>query len=215
MSLIGEAFPDLLRALGMTAMLSVVSFILGSILAMLIALMRLSRFRLLRIVTWSFVAFFRGTPLLILVLVIYFGLPQAGVDFAPIQAAIVAFTLYVSAYLSEQFRAAINGVDRGQWEAAQSIGMSHRRLLRRIIFPQAIRLATPSVTGQFIHLVKDTSLASVITVKELTGTAESVGTASFEYLEAYIIAAVAYLILTTSLTIAQGLLEKRMEVAYA
>lgn len=215
MTLLGEAFPELLRAIGMTAMLSVVSFVLGSVLGVFIALMRLSRFRIMQIVTWSFVAFFRGIPLLILVLVIYYGLPQVGVKFEPIPAAILGFTLYVSAYLSEHFRAAIIGVDKGQWEAAQSIGMPHRRLLRRIIFPQAIRLATPSVTGQFIHLVKDTSLASIITVKELTGTAETAGAASFQYMQAFLIAGFAYLLLTTTLTIGQGLLEKRMKVAYA
>lgn len=214
MSLLGESLPLLLRALAMTAMLSVVSFALGSVLGAFIALVRLSRFRVLRIIAWIYVAIFRGTPLLIMVLLIYFGLPQLGVDIPPIQSAIVAFTVYVAAYLSEHFRGAIIGVDKGQWEAAQSIGMSHRRLLRRVIFPQAVRLATPSVTGQFIHLVKDTSLASVITVVELTRAAETVGTATFQYMEAFVIAALAYLLLTTTLTVGQGVLEKRMEAAY-
>ena len=214
MSLLGESFPLLVKAIGMTAMLAVVSFALGSALGALIALMRLSRYRVLRVAMWSFVAVFRGTPLLILVLLIYFGLPQVGLEFPPIQAAILAFSLYAAAYLSEHFRAAIIGVDKGQWEAAQSIGMSHPRLLRRIIFPQAVRLATPSVTGQFIHLVKDTSLASVITVAELTGAAERVGSSTFQYMEAFMIAAVAYLLLNTALTLGQGQLEKRMEAAY-
>lgn len=215
MSFLEEFLPLLPEAIGMTAMLSVVSFVLGSALGALIALMRLSRYRMLRIATWGFVAFFRGTPLLILILLIYFGLPQYGVEFPPIQAAIVAFSLYAAAYLSEHFRAAITGVDQGQWEAAQSIGMSHPRLLRRIIFPQAVRLATPSVTGQFIHLVKDTSLALVIAVPELTAMAQRVGSATFRTMDAYMVAAVAYLLLNLVLTVGQGQLEKRMEAAYA
>lgn len=215
MDLLGESLPLLLQALSMTAMLSVVSFAIGSVLGAFIALVRLSRFRALRIIAWTYVAVFRGTPLLIMVLLIYFGLPQIGLDVPPIQSAIAAFSVYVAAYLSEHFRAAIIGVDKGQWEAAQSIGLPHARLLRRVIFPQAVRLATPSVTGQFIHLVKDTSLASVITVVELTRAAETVGTATFQYMEAFMIAALAYLLLTTSLTVGQGVLEKRMEAAYA
>ena len=215
MSLLEEFLPLLPKALGLTVMLSVVSFVLGSALGAMIALMRLSRFRVLRVAMWGYVAFFRGVPLLILVLVIYFGLPDVGLNFPPIQAAIIAFSLYAAAYLSEHFRAAIGGVDQGQWEAAQSIGMSHPRLLWRIIRPQAVRLATPSVTGQFIHLVKDTSLATMAAVPELTGTAERVGSATFQYTEAYLAAAVAYLLLNLVLTIGQGQLEKRMEVAYA
>jgi len=215
MDLLGESFPMLLKGLWMTLMLGVVSFVIGCVLGAAIAMARLSSPLPVRIVMWCYVALFRGTPLLIQVFLIYFGLPQLGVDIPPIQSAILAFSLYASAYLSEHFRAAIVGVDKGQWEAANSLGMSYPRMLRRVIFPQAVRLATPSVSGQFIHLIKDTSLASVITVVELTRVAESVGTASFEYMQAFLIAAAAYLLINTTLTLGQGLLERRMEKAYA
>lgn len=215
MDLLGANFALLLKAMGMTLMLGVVSFVIGCALGAVIALARLAPMRFVRIAAWCYVSLFRGTPLLIQVFLIYFGLPQLGVQIPPIQSAILAFSLYAAAYLSEHFRAAITGVDKGQWEAASSLGMSYPRLLRRVIVPQAVRLATPSVGGQFIHLIKDTSLASVITVVELTQAAQRVGTASFEYMQAFLVAALAYLIINTTLTIGQGLLERRMERAYA
>lgn len=215
MDLLGANLPLLLKAMGMTLMLGVVSFVIGCALGAVIALARLAPMRSVRIVAWCYVSLFRGTPLLIQVFLIYFGLPQLGVQIPPIQSAILAFSLYAAAYLSEHFRAAITGVDKGQWEAASSLGMSYPRLLRRVIVPQAVRLATPSGGGQFIHLIKDTSLASVITVVELTQAAQRVGTASFEYMQAFLVAALAYLIINTTLTIGQGLLERRMERAYA
>ena len=215
MDLLGESFPQLLEGIAMTLMLGVTSFAIGCALGVVIAMLRLSSLRGLRVVAWCYVSVFRGTPLLIQVFLIYFGLPQLGVQIPPIQSAILAFSLYAAAYLSEHFRAAIAGVDKGQWEAANSLGMPYRRMLRRVIFPQAVRLATPSVGGQFIHLMKDTSLASVITVVELTRVAESVGTASFQYMESFLIAALAYLIINTTLTLGQGTLERRMERAYS
>ena len=215
MDLLGESFPLLLEGMAMTLMLGVISFLIGCVLGAIVAMARLTGPLPMRVVMWCYVALFRGTPLLIQVFLIYFGLPQLGVQIPPIQSAILAFSLYAAAYLSEHFRAAITGVDAGQWEAANSLGMSYGRMLRRVIFPQAVRLATPSVGGQFIHLMKDTSLASVITVVELTRVAESVGTASFEYMQAFLIAAVAYLIINTTLTLGQGVLERRMERAYA
>ncbi len=215
MELLGESFPLLLEGLRMTLMLGLASFAIGCVLGSVIALARLSGPLPVRVAMWCYVALFRGTPLLIQVFLVYFGLPQLGVEIPPIQSAILAFSLYAAAYLSEHFRAAITGVDKGQWEAAQSLGMGYPRMLRRVIFPQAVRLATPSVSGQFIHLMKDTSLASVITVVELTRVAESVGTASFDYMQAFLIAAAAYLLINTTLTLGQGLLERRMERAYA
>lgn len=215
MDLLGESFPLLLEGIAMTLMLGITSFAIGCVLGAVIAMLRLSPLRIVRIVAWCYVSVFRGTPLLIQVFLVYFGLPQLGIQIPPIQSAILAFSLYAGAYLSEHFRAAITGVHKGQWEAADSLGMPYGRMLRRVIFPQAVRLATPSVGGQFIHLMKDTSLASVITVVETTRVAESVGTSSFQYMEAFLIAALAYLTINTTLTLGQGMLERRMERAYA
>ncbi|OLZ51573.1 amino acid ABC transporter permease [Amycolatopsis keratiniphila] len=214
MDLLTGAFPMLLQGLGVTVLLGVASFVFGSILGALIALARISGFRALRAVAISYVSVFRGTPLLIQIMLLYFGLPQLGIQLAPIPSAILALTLFSAAYLSENFRGGILGVDKGQWEASSSIGMPYWRTFRRIVFPQAIRIATPAVGSRFIALMKDTSLASAVTVVELTRVAESVGNASFRYMEAFLVAALMYWMINTVLSIGQGMLERRLGRAY-
>ncbi len=214
MDLLSNSFPMLAKGLGITVLLGVVSFVLGLVLGALLALARISSIRLLRALAIGYVSVFRGTPLLIQIMVIYFGLPQLGVQLEPIPSAILALTLFSAAYLSENFRGGILGVDKGQWEAASSIGMPYWRTFRRIVFPQAIRIATPAVGSRFIALMKDTSLASVVTVVELTRVAESVGNASFRYMEAFLLAGLMYWLINTLLSLGQSVLEKRMGRAY-
>lgn len=215
MDMLVDSFPMLLRGLGITLLLGVVSFVLGSALGALVALARISAFRVLRGSAIMYVSIFRGTPLLIQIMIIYFGLPQLGVQLEPIPSAILALSLFTGAYLSENFRGGILGVDKGQWEAASSIGMPYWRTFRRIIFPQAIRIATPAVGGRFIALMKDTSLASVVTVVELTRVAESIGNANFRYMEAFLMIGAMYWLINTLLSVGQGMLERRLGKAYA
>ena len=214
MNLFAGLFPLLLQGIWVTLLLGVVSFVLGSVLGGLIALARISRWRALRAVAIAYVSVFRGTPLLIQILVIYFGLPQIGIQFEPIPSAILALTLFSAAYLSENFRGGIVGVDKGQWEAGFSMGMPYWRVFRRLIVPQALRIATPAVGGRFIALMKDTSLASVVTVVELTRVAESVGTATFRYMEAFLAAGLMYWMINTVLLLGQNALERRLGRAY-
>jgi cystine transport system permease protein len=214
MDLLAQSFPLLLRGLGITLLLGFLSFVLGCVLGGLIVLARISRLRPLRGVAIAYVSVFRGTPLLIQIMLVYYGLPQLGVDIPSILAAVVSLTLYAAAYLSENFRAGILAVDRGQWEAAQSMGMRYPRMLRRIVLPQAARVATPPVGSRFIALMKDTSLASAVTVVELTRVAESVGTATFRYMEAFLLAGFVYWLINALLSAAQGAMERRLERAY-
>lgn len=214
MDMLVNSFPMVLRGLSVTLLLGVVSFVLGSVLGALVALARISDFQILRGAAIAFVSVFRGTPLLIQIMIIYFGLPQLGVQLTPIPSAILALSLFGAAYLSENFRGGILGVDNGQWEAASSIGMPYWRTFRRIVFPQAIRVATPAVGGRFIALMKDTSLASVVTVVELTRVAESIGNANFRYMEAFLMIGAIYWIINSLLSVGQGILEKRMGKAY-
>lgn len=214
MDLITRSFPLLLQGVGITILLGVLSFVLGSALGGLVALARLSRFRVLRALAIAYVSVFRGTPLLIQIMIIYFGLPQLGVQFEPIPSAILALTLFAAAYLSENFRGGILGVDKGQWEAGFSMGMPHWRVFRRVVAPQALRIATPAIGGRFIALMKDTSLASVVTVVELTRVAESIGTATFRYMEAFFLVGAIYWVINTLLLLGQGLLERRLGRAY-
>ncbi|MDH6522212.1 amino acid ABC transporter permease [Streptomyces sp. SAI-090] len=215
MDLIVQDFPQLLNAMRVTLMLGVVSFVLGSALGMLMAMARISRFRVLKGLAIAYVSVFRGTPLLIQIMLVYYGLPQIGVMIEPIPSAILALTVYAAAYLSENFRAGIIAVDRGQWEAAQSMGMPYGRLLWRIVAPQAVRVALPPIGSRFIALMKDTSLASVVTVVELTRAAESIGSSTFRYMEAFLVAGVAYWLINTLLSVGQGALERRLGRAYA
>ncbi|EIE99849.1 amino acid ABC transporter permease [Saccharomonospora glauca] len=215
MDMLVDSFPMLIKGLGVTLLLGVVSFALGSVLGALVALARISDFRVFRGIAIMFVSVFRGTPLLIQIMIIYLGLPQLGVQLEPIPSAILALSLFAGAYLSENFRGGILGVDKGQWEAASSIGMPYWRTFRRIVFPQAIRIATPAVGGRFIALMKDTSLASVVTVVELTRVAESIGNANFRYMEAFLMIGALYWLINTLLSVGQGMLERRMGKAYA
>lgn len=169
--LITESIPDLIKPLGTTLLLGVASFALGFVIGGFITLARLSRHTVPKAAAIVYV--FRGTPLLVQIMLVYFGFPQLGVRIPPIPSAILTFTRYSAAYLSENFRSGILAIDKGQWEAADSLGMTHGRRLRSVIFPQAVRVATPAIGGRFIALMKDTSLASVITVVEPTRVAES------------------------------------------
>ncbi|WP_327582298.1 amino acid ABC transporter permease [Nonomuraea sp. NBC_00507] len=215
MDLLVGFLPDLLTGLGVTVVLGVVSFVLGSVLGALVMLARISGSRVLRALAAAYVSVFRGTPLLIQIMIVYFGLPQLGLEIPPIPSAIIAFTLFSAAYLSENFRAGVLGVDRGQWEAAASMAMPYWRTLRRIVLPQAIRIATPAVGGRFVALMKDTSLASAVTVVELTRVAEGIGTSTFRYMEALLLVGLLYWLVNTLLQLGQQALEKRMGRAYA
>jgi cystine transport system permease protein len=209
-----RAAPFLLEALGITIFLGVVSFSIGSTIGLAVALIRMSKLRLLRAVVVTYVSIFLGTPMLVQILLIYFGLPQVGIRIDPIPSGIVALSLNVGAYQSENFRAGLLGVDPGQREAALSIGMSYWQSLRRIIFPQALRIAAPPIGTRFIALMKDTSLVSVITVTELTRVAERVGSATFRYLEMYLIVAAIYWLLNLVLSLGQATVERRLGRPY-
>ena len=214
MDLIARAFPLLLDALVMTLFLGVTAFVVGCVIGLLVALARLFGSRPLRVLAVAYVSVVRGTPLLVQLLLIYFGLPQFGIILEPVPAAVIALSLHAGAYLSENFRAGILAVDKGQWEAAYSLGMPFAKAFRRVALPQAARIATPPVGSRFIALIKDTSLASVVTVVELTSVAESIGSSTFRYLEMFVMVAVVYWLVNSLLSVGQEILERRMARAY-
>ena len=193
-----------------TIPLTLASFALGLALALLVALMRLSRNAVLSGAARFYVSVIRGTPLLVQLFVIFFGLPSIGLTISPWPSAIIAFSLNVGGYAAEVIRAAIQSVPKGQWEAAHMIGMSHGLALRRIILPQAARVSVPPLSNTFISLVKDTSLASVILVTELFRQAQEIAAFSQEYMVVYAEAAVVYWVVCLFLSAGQSLLEKRL-----
>jgi cystine transport system permease protein len=203
--------PILVGAITGTIPLALASFGLGLLLALLTALMRLSRNPVFAAVARIYISVFRGTPLLVQVFVIFYGMPSVGITISPWPSAIIAFSLNVGGYAAEVIRAAILSVPKGQWEAGHTIGMSRRQSLVRIILPQAARVSVPPLSNTFISLVKDTSLASLILVTELFRQAQQVAAFSQEFMLLYLEAAVIYWVVCLALAGGQSVLEKRLD----
>ncbi|WP_229203789.1 amino acid ABC transporter permease [Campylobacter anatolicus] len=201
--------PIMIAGAKITIPLTLASFSLGLIIAIITALARLSPLKPLNFIFGIYVWIFRGTPLLVQLFIVFFGLPAVGITLDVWTAAIIAFSLNVGAYASEAVRAAILSVPQGQWEAAASLGMSKGMILRRIIAPQAARISLPPLSNTFISLVKDTSLAASITMVDMFMVAQRIAARTFEPLLLYVLVAVVYLIICTFLTYLQAILEKR------
>ena len=210
--LISSSLWPLLRgALTGTSPLALASFVLGLALALVVALMRLSKVRVVSGIARAYVSVIRGTPLLVQLFVIFYGLPSVGVTIDPWPSAIIAFSANVGGYAAEVIRAAIQSVPKGQWEAAHMIGMSNRLALRRIILPQAARVSVPPLSNTFISLVKDTSLASLILVTELFREAQQIAAGTGEFMTLYVEAAVIYWVICLFLSSGQSVLERRLD----
>ncbi|GHD23361.1 amino acid ABC transporter permease [Tianweitania populi] len=202
--------PLLWAALFFTIPLTLLSFTLGLTLGLIVALIRLFGPAPLVAVARFYVWLIRGTPLLVQLFLIFYGLPSIGVTLDAFPAALIGFTLNIGAYTSEIIRAVIASVPRGQWEAAYSVGMSWGQAMRKTILPQASRIAVPPLSNTFISLVKDTSLAAAITVPELFQSAQRIVAVTYEPLILYIEAALIYLALSSVLSALQVRLESRL-----
>jgi L-cystine transport system permease protein len=210
--LVGDAlWPMVGGALFGTIPLALASFALGLAIALAVALMRLSRVRAVSAAARAYVSVIRGTPLLVQLFVIFYGLPSVGLTLDPWPSAIIAFSLNVGGYAAEVIRAAIQSVPKGQWEAGHTIGMSRRMTLRRIILPQAARVSVPPLSNTFISLVKDTSLASLILVTELFRKAQEIAAPTREFMVLYVEAAAIYWVICLFLSSGQSLTERRLD----
>jgi cystine transport system permease protein len=204
-------WPIVSGAITGTIPLAVSSFLLGLVIALVVALMRLSKTRIVAALGRFYVSVIRGTPLLVQLFVIFYGLPSVGVTIEPWPSAVIAFSMNVGGYAAEVIRAAILSVPKGQWEAGHTIGMSRRLTLRRIILPQAARVSVPPLSNTFISLVKDTSLASLILVTELFRRAQEIAAPSQEFMLLYVEAAVVYWVICLFLSGGQSRLERRLD----
>ncbi|MCG5432904.1 ABC transporter permease subunit [Mycobacterium sp. MYCO198283] len=198
-------------ALTMTIPLTVISFAIGLVIALVVALARLSANLVAAGVARFYISIIRGTPLLVQLFIVFFALPQIGVRIDPFPAAVIAFSLNVGGYAAEIIRSAIQSIPKGQWEAAETIGMTYLTALRRIVLPQATRVAVPPLSNTLISLVKDTSLASTILVTELFRTAQNVAAPTFEFFALYGTAALYYWIICLVLSFGQSRFEHRLE----
>ncbi|MGE7767420.1 amino acid ABC transporter permease [Peribacillus sp. NPDC096540] len=203
-------YPMVEGAIKNTIPLTLITFVLGLILAVLTALARLSSIKILQIIARVYVSIIRGTPLLVQLFIIFYGLPNLGITINPFISAIIGFSLSVGAYASEIIRAAILSIPKGQWEAGYSIGMTYTQALKRIVLPQAARVSIPPLSNTFISLLKDTSLASLILVAEMFRKAQEIAAKNYEFLLLYIEAGAIYWIMCTVLSIIQGRIEDKL-----
>ncbi|ALQ44832.1 amino acid ABC transporter permease [Raoultella ornithinolytica] len=208
---ISSFWPMLYAGLVFTIPITLISFSLGLLLGFIVALIRLYGPAPLKSVVRFYVWIIRGTPLLVQLFLIFYALPSVGITLDAFPAAVIGFTLNVGAFTSEVIRATLLSVAKGQWEAAHSIGMSWGQSLRYIILPQAARVAVPPLSNTFISLVKDTSLASVITVPELFLAAQRIAAVTYQPLILYSEAALLYLLISSVLSYLQSRLELRLE----
>jgi cystine transport system permease protein len=209
-SLLIQALPALLMGTAYTLLFALTSMVLGLMLGALVALVRLARVPFFGRAAVLYVSCMRGTPLLVQIFVVYYGLPSIGIRFDPLTAGILALTLNVAAYLSESMRGAIAAIPRGQWYASSSLGLDRRQTMRYVIAPQALRVAVPSLSNSLISLIKDTSLVSVIGVTELMLASKEVISTTFRPLPLYLAAAAIYWGLSLLFERAQGRLERRL-----
>ncbi|MBZ5488696.1 amino acid ABC transporter permease [Halomonas aquamarina] len=209
--------PVLLSYLPLTLQMATIAMLFALVFACLLAVVRVTRVPLLNGLALLFISFFRGTPLLVQLFLFYYGLPQlveALVSINGVTAAVLGLTLHFSAYMAESIRAAIVGIDRSQTEAALSIGMTQPQLMRRIILPQATRVATPTLMNYFIDMIKATSLAFTLGVTELMGATQKEASSSFLYLEAFLLVAIIYWVVVELLSWGQRRLETYLNRAY-
>ncbi len=212
-SLVTEYIPFLLQATLITIEISVLATAIGLILGLIAALMKISRIMPLVWAADFYIWVIRGTPMLVQLFLVYFGLPQLGIEIGPFNSAVIALGINAGAYIAEIYRGGILSVPKGQLEAAQSLGMSYPLIMRRIILPQAIRVSIPALGNQAIMMLKDSSLASLVTVSELMMVSQRYAASNFAFIEFYITAAAIYLFLTTLFTFILNKIEFRLSVS--
>jgi His/Glu/Gln/Arg/opine family amino acid ABC transporter permease subunit len=198
-------------AITKTIPLTIISFVIGLVIALVVALARLSSNVIVSNIARFYISVIRGTPLLVQLFIVFFALPELGIRIDPFPAAVIAFSLNVGGYAAEIIRGAIQSIPKGQWEAAETIGLDYVNSLRRIILPQATRVAVPPLSNTLISLVKDTSLASTILVTELLRQAQIIAAPTFEFFALYGTAAVYYWVICLVLSFGQSRLERRLE----
>ena len=199
-----ESFPRILvSGIKYTIPLTIIAFILGLILAFFIALIQYKDIKFLKSVCRFYIWIFRGTPLLVQLFVVFYGLPNLGIVLNPFTSAVIVFSLNEASYAAESLRAALFSISKGQLEASLMVGLTYRQSLTRIIIPQALRTAFPTLFNELISMVKDTSLAANITVAEMFMTTQRIVARTYEPLVLYLEVGVLYLIFSTVLTYLQ------------
>ena len=206
-----EFLPILLQGVWLTIVVTFGSLVLSTLLGLIWALMRVSRIRALQTIAVSVVNTIRGIPILVQLFYIYFVMPELGVTLTALQAAIIGLGIAYSAYQAENFRAGIEAIDKGQVEAAESLGMGWSLMMRRVVLPQAVKIMLPPYGNNMIMMLKDSSQASTITVAELTLKGQLIASSTFKYTSVLTLVAILYLVMSVPLILFVGWLERRVQ----
>ena len=211
--LMQQAIPLLLAGAGVTVQITALSVLIGIIIGLFVGIARISTYRVVHLIAAVYVDFLRGTPLLVQIFLVYFALPVVtGQRIDPFVAAIAACSINSSAYVAEIFRAGIQSIDAGQMEAGRSLGMTWAQTMRYIIVPQAARRVIPPLGNEFIALLKDSSLVSVIGFEELTRRGQLIIARTYASLEIWLCVAIIYLVMTVSISRLVAWLERRYKI---
>ncbi|KEH95187.1 MULTISPECIES: amino acid ABC transporter permease [Clostridium] len=224
---LGTYLPCFLNGAGITIILSLITVIFSSILGTIFALMKLSKIKILKVISNVFIEIVRGTPLLVQVYIFYYGIPtllqNAGVelpqidvmgnDFTGLCMIVITLALNSTAYVAEIIRSGIESVNKGQMEAARSLGLTHGMAMRYVIIPQAIKNILPALGNEFITVIKESSIVSVVGIKELMRNAQAASGATMMIFTPYLTAAAMYFILTFTLSKLLGIFERRMKLS--
>ncbi|WNS43018.1 amino acid ABC transporter permease [Paenibacillus sp. MMS20-IR301] len=206
-NLIWSSLPFLLLGLPYTLGITIISFLAGNVLGILLTYLGMLPNRWMKVFVRGYLSFLRGVPALVLLFLLYFGLPY---QLPALAAAIICFTLTSSAFIGEIYRGSIAGVDRGQWDAAYALGFNFPQVLRLIILPQAFRISIPALSNVAMDLLKGTSLAAMITVPDVFQKAKIVGGRTFDYMSMYVLVAIIYWLLCMGIEAIQKYLERRI-----
>jgi len=207
-----DSIPFVLKGMGYTLGISLTSMIIGTILGFFLALMRMSPFKPLQWLARIYISFMRGTPTLVFLFLLYFGFPFIGIQFTAVTSAVIGFSLSSAAYSSEIIRSALSSVNHGQWEAAYALGLKWSFIMKKVIVPQALRIAIPPMSNVLLDLIKGSSLAAMITVPEMFQNAKIVGGREFDYMTMYILVALIYWAVCSAFTVFQNHLEKKVSL---
>ena len=209
-SLILKSFPYVLSGLPYTLGISLLSFMVGNVFAIILAFMRMSQKPWLKYPARIYISFMRGVPMLVVLFILYFGLPYVGIQIPALLYAIIGFSTVSAAYMAEIFRSSISAVDKGQWKSAQSLGLPQKPIIHHIILPQALRIAVAPTCNVNIDMDKSSSLTAMITVPDIFQNAKIIGGREYDYMSMYILIALIYWTLSFTLELLQGYLEKRL-----
>jgi amine acid ABC transporter, permease protein, 3-TM region, His/Glu/Gln/Arg/opine family len=211
LGLLKDSLPSLLSGLWVTIEIAVISLILAVIFGIILGIFSISTSKILKGISTVYIYIVRGTPLMVQALFLFFGVGQAlNIRFDPVVAGILTLTVNATAYMAEIFRGGIQAVDHGQMEAARSLGLSYSKAMRKVILPQAVKIMIPSILNQFIVTLKDTSILTVISIRELTSAGQIIIARNFKSLEMYAIVACMYFIIITLLTLASRYIERKI-----